>query len=336
VAKLAEVSVGTVSNVLNGISSVKKGVRQRVLSAIEELDYHPNRAARSLAGGRSHTFAFILPDICNPFFPEMVRGAMESANQASFDVFLANIDNDPQKEINYIDSFVKRGVDGLIIATSDLSSKQSKHISALSIPVVIVDRELPGLSRDLVMVDNYDCAYQAADHLLDLGHRHIGVILGPEQTMTTRTRLKGARDALQEAGLFDPGLVRYGSYSIDSGHEAMRAIMRKGGQLSAVFCANDLLAIGAIKAVQESGLKVPVDVSVIGIDDIMLSSLVNPALTTIRQPTFDLGAMAAKLLIQRIQDNDAGVHRKVILPGELIIRNSTGPLKGSASNGGSR
>ncbi len=320
---------------INGISSVKKGVRQKVLSAIEELNYQPNRAARSLAGGRTNTLAFILPDICNPFFPEMVRGAMELANQASIDIFLANIDNDPQKEIKYIDSFVKRGVDGLIIATSDVSSKQGKHIGALNIPVVIVDRELQGLNRDLVIVDNYDCAFQAATHLIELGHQRVGIILGPEQTMTTRKRLQGVRDVLQERELFDASLVHHGSFSIDSGYGTMQAILNKGDPPSAVFCANDLLAIGAIKALQESGLNVPQDISVIGIDDIMLSSLVNPALTTIRQPTLDLGAMAAKLLIERIQGNYTGVHRKVILPGELIIRNSTRPYPAAPDNGGS-
>ena len=300
---------------------------------MDELNYQPNHAARSLAGGRTNTFAFILPDICNPFFPEMVRGAMESANQASIHMFLANIDNDPQKEINYIDSFVKRGVDGLIIATSDLSSRQGKQIDTLNIPVVIVDRELPGLNRDLVMVDNYDCSYQAASHLIEMGHQRIAIILGPQQTMTARKRLQGARDALQEREIFDSRLVHYASYSIESGYATMQSILQKADLPSAVFCANDLLAIGSIKAVQESGRRVPQDISIIGIDDIMLSSLIYPALTTVRQPTFDLGAIAANILIDRIQSNDTGVHRKVILPGKLIIRNSTCPCQADRAVG---
>ncbi len=323
VAKLSGVSVGTVSNVINGISTVKDEIRIRVIKAINELKFRPNQAARSLASGRTRTLAFILPDICNPFYPEMVRGAMESASQAAYDLFLANIDNDPLKEIEYIESFVDRGVDGLIIATSDLSSLQAGRIKDLDIHVVIVDRELQGLDRDLVIVDNTNCAYMATSHLLDLGHRRIGVILGPEQTMTARKRLDGAKAALSERGLFDEELVRFGSYSFESGFETMREMLEGAEPPGGVFCANDLLAIGAIKAVQEYGLKVPEDISIIGIDDIMLSRLISPSLTTVRQPTFDLGATAARMVVERIKGVEKGIHRKVILPGRLIVRNST-------------
>ena len=177
----------------------------------------------------------------------------------------------------------------------------------------------------MVIIDNFNSAYMAVRHLVDMDHQRVGIILGPEQTMTARERLEGAKAALSENGLFNERLVRFGSYSIDNGYETMKAMIEAHESLNAVFCANDLLAIGALKAAQDAGRNVPHDISIIGFDDIMLSRLVNPPLTTVRQPTFDLGATAARMVIERIKGIHNGIHRKVVLPGQLIVRNSTGP-----------
>jgi LacI family transcriptional regulator len=323
IAKRSGVSVGTVSNVINNRLSVKDQTRRRVRRAISALNYNPNRVAKSLASGRTQTLAFIVPDICNPFFPEMVRGAIDTANLHGYELFLANIDNDPRKEIQYIENFIARGVDGLIIVTSDCSSEQVDQITRLNTQVVIVDREIKDLHRDLVIVDNHACGYQAAQHLLAGGSEPIGMIMGPLQTSTAQQRLKGARAALAARKRFDPDLVVSGTYTFESGFKLMQALLQDPKRVGGVLCANDMIAIGAIKAIQNAGRKVPQDVSVIGIDDIMLSRLVDPPLTTVRQPTFELGAVATRMILERIEGRTTGVPRKVILPGELVVRHST-------------
>lgn len=326
IAQRSGVSVGTVSNVINNVPTVKETIRRKVQQAIDELNYSPNPAARSLASGTSQTLAFILPDICNPFFPEMVRGAMETANSHHYEIFLANVDNDPRKEIRFIENFIRRGVDGLIIATSDCSSKQVDRIRETVAHVVIVDREIDGLDRDLVVVDNARCAYMAVNHLIDQGCRNIGLILGPMETMTAQKRFEGARAALSKQGLFKEALVKSGAYAFESGFRIMQELLQGPQPVDAVMCANDLLAIGSMKAAQEEGVQVPDDISIVGIDDIMISRLVSPALTTVRQPTFDLGAIAARMVIERIQGSTKGGPRKIILSGELIVRGSTGGM----------
>lgn len=333
VAKRAGVSVGTVSNVLNEVPTVNKPIRQRVLRSIKELNYKPNWIAKSLISGRTKTLAFIVPDICNPFFPEMVRGASDKASEYDYGLFLGNIDNNPQKETEYIQHFLSHAVDGFIIATSDCSSDQVDQIKRLDVPVVIVDRELEGLKRDLVIVDNVRSAQTAVNHLIGLGHKRIGIILGQVQTMTAKLRLEGGKLALQAAGLFNEKLIRSGTYTYESGFGMMQSLLSGGKNLDAVFCANDMIAIGAINALEKEGYKVPEDVAVVGFDDISISRLIKPPLTTIRQPTYELGAIAVNMTIERIKGTASGVPRKVMLPGELAIREST--VKNSLNRKGS-
>lgn len=323
VAKRAGVSVGTVSNVLNDIPTVKKEIRQSVLKAIKELDYRPNRIAKSLASGRSQMIAFIIPDISNPFFPEMIRGATDKASELDYGVLLANTDNDYRKEIRYLQNFSSQGVDGLIISTSDCSSVQVDEIEAIDIPVVIVDRQLEGLNRDLIIVDNFQCAKAAVNHLINLGCQRIGMILGPAQTITAKERFEGGKKALQEKGLFNEELIRSGSYSFEGGFENMMKLLKECKQVDGLFCANDMIAIGAIKAIEKMGHQVPKDIAVVGFDDIQIASLLKPSLTTIRQPTYDVGAIAVRLVIERIQGIAPEIRQKIVLPGELVIREST-------------
>jgi LacI family transcriptional regulator len=326
VAQKAGVSIGTVSNVLNHLPTVNETIRKRVLKAVKDLHFKPNRAAKSLVSGRSQTLAFIIPDICNPFFPEMVRGATGRADALGYSLFLGNVDNDPVKETEYIRGFVSQGVDGLIIATSDLSPKESPEldqISDLDLPVVMVDRELEGLERDLVIVDNVRCAYLAMRHLAETSRERIGMIHGPLQTMTARQRLEGGRKALEEKRAFREELVRSGPFTFESGWRIMHAFLREEPKLDAVFCGNDMIALGVMRAIEEDGLRVAEDIAVTGFDDLYISSLVKPALTTIHQPTYELGATAVSMVVERIQGKAAGLSRKVILPGELVIREST-------------
>ncbi len=325
VAKKSKVSIATVSNVLNKVPTVNPKIRKRVEKAIKELNYKPNFVAKSLAKGRTQTVACIIPDICNPFFPELVRGASDKAGSLGYNLFLGNIDNNPEKESEYIENFVSRGVDGLIIATSDCSDENTNRlnqIKTLQVPIVLVDRDLEGVDRDLVVIDNVKCAHLAVTHLLEMGHQRIGIILGPLNTMTATQRLEGAQKALQEKKI-SACFIHSGPFTFHTGFKAMDQVLAKRKQADAIFCANDMIAIGALEAIQQNGFRVPQDLSVVGFDDLYISSLVKPALTTIRQPTYELGNIAVSMLIERIQGQATGVARKVILPGELICREST-------------
>lgn len=326
VARKSRVSIATVSNVLNNVPTVSKAIRKSVEKAIKELNYKPNLVAKSLAKGRTQTIACIIPDICNPFFPELVRGATDKASQLGYNLFLGNIDNDSEKEIEYIRNFVSQGVDGIIIATSDCSDKNAERLNEikdLGIPVVMVDRELEGLDRDLVVVDNIKCAYSAVLHLIEMGYRKIGIILGPMNTWTATQRFEGAKKALEEKNISQK-FVYSGAFAFETGFRAMQNFLQKNGkQIDAIFCANDMIAIGALKGIEQSGYRVPEDIGVIGFDDLYISSLIKPALTTIHQPTNELGTIAVNMLIERIQGQTSGIARKIILPGELVIREST-------------
>lgn len=325
VAKRAGVSIGTASNVLNNVSTVNKATRNRVLKVIQELEYRPNRIAKSLVSGYTQTLAFIIPDICNPFFPLLIRGATDKANTYKYSLFLANIAKGV-REIDYIRHFVSQGVDGLIIATSeysDYSAEEVGQINSLGLPMVMVDRDLKGLERDLITLDNVRCAQILMEHLISLGFRRIGIIVGPLHTLTARERLEGGKRALEKEKLFDNLLVKVGAFDMQGGYQMMQAFLKERVNLDAVFCANDVMAIGAIKAIEEAGFYVPRNIAVAGFDDLPFSSLIKPPLTTIRQPTYEIGEIAVTLLMERIQGKIQGRARKIILPGELVVREST-------------
>jgi LacI family transcriptional regulator len=325
VASRAGVSIGTASNVLNGVLTVNRITRQRVLKAVKELNYRPNRIARGLISGYTQTLAFIIPDISNPFFPELVRGATIKASAFNYSLFLANI-VESSREIEYIRDFISQGIDGLIIATSEYSEysrEEVEELGALDIPIVMVDRDLKGLERDLVILDNIQCAETLMNHLLNLGRKHIGIIVGPLHTLTASERLEGAKRALEKKGLFNNTLVRTGGFNLESGYQMMQGFIKDRISLDAVFCANDVMAIGAMKAIEQAGYRVPEDIAVAGFDDLSFSSLVKPPLTTIRQPIHEMGEIAVSLLMERIQGRFTGLPRKVVLPGELVVREST-------------
>jgi len=244
---------------------------------------------------------------------------------SGYDLFLGNIVKN-SREIEYIRHFVSLGIDGLIIATSEYeeyTQEEIDQITSLSIPIVMVDRDLKGLERDLVILDNIQCAQTLMNHLINLGHKRIGMILGPLHTLTAYERLEGGKRALQEHGLFKNELVKVGDFSLESGFRTMQTFFTDGIEVDAIFCVNDVIAIGAIKAIEQAGYRVPENIAVAGFDDLFISSLIKPTLTTIRQPTYEIGSIAVNLIIERINGTATSLPRKVILPGELIVREST-------------
>jgi LacI family transcriptional regulator len=330
VAREAGVSISTVSHALSGNRPVSPEVRRRVASVARQLRYRPSHLAQAMVTGRSRTLGLIVPDIANPFFPEVARGAEDAAAQRGYGVFLADTELSPAEEQHYVDVFRDKGVDGLVyLAGTPVLGSALAQSAASGTPLVLVDEELPvdGPRCGFVGVDNHTGGRLAARHLLDLGHELIGVVAGPANLPTAIARLAGFRAELDAAGIQPVHTVTAGAYRYEDGRAALPSVTRRDRSPSAVFCANDLLAFGVVAAAQEAGMRVPADLSVVGFDDIFFSRLASPGLTTIAQPMRRIGSEAADLLIDLIDGRRS--ERRRILPVHLVERASTRPAGGS-------
>ncbi|MDR7434127.1 MAG: LacI family DNA-binding transcriptional regulator [Armatimonadota bacterium] len=325
VARKAGVSVATVSRVVNeSAHKVREETRQRVLEAIQALGYQPNDVARGLKKRTSHTIGLIVPDISNPFYPAIARGIEDVANAHGYAIVLCNTYEDLAKEREYLSLLRRRWVDGLIFATSGVNTKHLQWLRGHRVPVVLVARDVEGLEIDAVLVDNFRGAYLAVQHLIGLGHRRIGFIGGPSTLHVSQERRRGYLQALDDAGIApDPAYSVEGNFRAEGGDSAMQKLLQLSPPPTAVFAANDLMAIGAMNAIKRVGLRIPGDVAVVGFDDIPFASLVEPRLTTVAQPKYKMGAMAMTLLLERIEGKGDGP-RKILLEPELIVRDSCG------------
>jgi LacI family transcriptional regulator len=322
VADRAGVSPTTVSHVINNTRFVSEDVRRSVQAAMDELGYAPNALARSLRRGETHTIGLVLPDSANPFFAEVGRAIEATAFDVGYSVILCNTEGDSAKEQFYLDLLAKKQVDGVIlVATGDgLGS-----LPALSrrLPIVAVDRVLPGAEIDAVLTDNRHGGYLATQHLLDLGHRRIACITGPSHLTLSAERVVGYRDALTQAGIAvaETWLVR-GDFHPESGRNGALALLERPDAPTAIFACNDLMAIGILRTAAEFGLRVPEDLSVVGFDDIELASYTYPQLTTIVQPKVEMGRRAVQLLTERIAERTRVPRREMCEP-VLVVREST-------------
>lgn len=328
VSKAAGVSIATVSRVYNGSRRVDEKTRRLVVAAAEALDYHPNALARSLVHKSTETVALVVPDISNPFFPEVARGVEDAANGSGYNVILCNSDNRPEKEVAYCSVMRKRRVDGIIFI---MTGEETSHIAALNragVPVVLVDREPGDLPIDMVVTDNLEGGRAAAQHLLDLGHERLGTITGPLKTRTAADRLLGFQQVLEAAGRFRLEYVTEGGgYDMPSGYLGMNRLLALPEPPTAVFAGNDLMAIGALRALEEAGMTAPRDVSVVGYDDIALASITSPRLTTVAQPKYEMGYTAMEVLMRRLTESGSDPQRVVLRP-QLVIRGSAAQPKG--------
>jgi LacI family transcriptional regulator len=332
VAERAGVSVTSVSHVINETRPVSYELRERVLAAMEELGYHPNRLARSLRSGKTHTIGTIVPDSADPFFAEVARGIEDTAFENGYSLILCNSDANLDKEAFYTDVLVEKQVDGILFLAAGGSTERILDLQQRGMPVVVVDRELPAVHVDSVVTDNAGGGWSATRHLIDLGHRRIGYIAGPSDLTLSEYRSTGYRKALEEAGIaVDENLVVRGAFDFESGYRAARQLLTNSQRPTAIFACNDLMAIGAICAAVELGLRVPEDLSVIGYDDVPLASYSNPPLTTIAQPIYDLGVVAASMLLERLHDPGRPA-RRIVLDVELQIRRSTAALSTPGAN----
>ncbi|MGI9951697.1 LacI family DNA-binding transcriptional regulator [Moorellaceae bacterium AZ2] len=324
VAHKAGVAPSTVSRVMNNSGYVSAEVKERVLKAIEELGFRPNPMAKGLGGGHTYTIGLILPDITNAFFPSLARSIEDTASVHGYTVFLCNSDNEPANEEKYLRTLVQRFVDGIIIVGSSSESSCIQEVASNGIPVVLIDRRVEGVAADSVFCDNIHGAYLAVTHLLDEGHREIAFLGGPLDVSTTREREQGYILAHQEKGVpIDRSLISYGEFTYESGFKQMTDLLERGRQPSAVFAANDMLAIGANRAIEGKNLRVPEDISIVGYDDILWAALEKPPLTTVAQPVYRLGMTACEILLERINRPGVQEPRQVVLQPRLIIRQST-------------
>jgi DNA-binding LacI/PurR family transcriptional regulator len=327
IAERAEVSIGTVSHVINGTAKVRDKLRLRVLEAVRSLGYQPSQLARGLRRNKTSMLGMIIPDVTNPFFPAVVRGAEDVAYKHSYSVVLCNTDNDPHKEISYLNELRSYRPAGLLVipAAESHITAQLRLMSASGPPVVCLDRRPKGWDGDVVVVANEVGSYAATQYLLSLGHQHLAVITGPLHLTNAAERLKGFRRALDKAGVsIEPEYVQEAHFDRPSGYRAALRLLRMLPRPTAIFACNDLMALGAFQAAHELNLSCPEEVSIVGFDNMDFAEFTAPALTTVHQPGYQLGATAARLLVERV-DGLTQRAKKIVLQTELKIRQSAGP-----------
>lgn len=321
VAERAGVSPTTVSHVLSGNRPVARATQVKVKEAIEELGYRPSGLARSLRLQRSDTVGLIVPDIANPFYPMLARG-VDDALDGDYLTFVCNTDASRDRELRFAADLKDRHVDGMIIAPFGLLASDLDDLLDSGMPVVALGDRLHHPRLDTVLTDDEQGGLEATRHLLERGHRRIGLIVGSEGAGDLRAA--GYRRALTEAGLpFDPELVADGGWHRNGGADAMRTLLALAPRPDAVFAANDLMAIGAVDAIATAGLAVPDDVALVGYDDIEAASLARPPLTTVLNSAYDMGVQAGRMLLDRMTGAYDGSPRVVTLHSRLVIRQSS-------------
>ncbi|HEX2914428.1 MAG TPA: D-ribose pyranase [Chloroflexia bacterium] len=323
VAKKAGVSVTTVSHVINATRYVEPHTEARVRRAIDELGYRPNILARGLRRGETRTIGLLIPDNSNPFFAEVARVVEDAGFNEGYSVILCNSDISDEKEAIYLDVLLSKQVDGLILISTNNHYHHLHRALEARVPLVVVDRELPELQVDQVLVDNQKGGYLAGQHLVKLGHRRIGCISGPKDIIPSAGRVSGFKQALAEAGIeLQPEAIEAGNFRYEGGEAAMTALLNRKLKLTAVFATNDLMAIGALNALRQAHLRVPGDLSLVGYDNILQAAAVSPALTTVAQPVTELGQLSVSLLLERLKDPDRPAQRILLTPN-LVERESS-------------
>lgn len=322
VAREAGVSPMTVSRVLNGHPHIADETRRNVIRVIEELGYVPDRNAQTMRTNRTYTIAGVIPDITNPFYPEFERGIQDIADQLDYDLIVYNTDGILAKEKKTLRSLQTNRVDGVIAVFFQLDEQE---LQTLDVPVVLLAQKPDATPCcDTVYVDNAAAAQTAVEHLIERGHKCIGMLAGKEGDPPYYSRIAGYCQALAAKGiLYDELLVQSGDFTESGGYQSMRELLNRDTCLTAVFAANDLIAMGAMLAIREAGMNIPDDIAVVGFDDIPAAKLVHPPLTTIRHNQSQIGRKAAELLFERLNGEAPDTCRTVEMSYELIVRETT-------------
>lgn len=326
VAEQAGVSLGTVSNVLNRPEMVAEATRLRVQTVIEQLGFVRNGSAHQLRAGRSHHLGLVVLDVTNPFFTEVARGVEDAANEAGYVVILCNSDSSPEKEGRYLHMLHEQRTAGILITPVQNDVAYLQHLRQRGSAIVLLDR--PSRARDLcsVAIDDALGGELAVRHLLELGHRHITFVSGPLSIRQYAERRRGAHRAIKMAGL-DPSKtmndILLATQNAHSGEQCVETLLNYPQSPTAIFCANDLLALGVMRGLGQRGIKIPGDIALVGYDDVEFASMLSPALTSIRQPKYQLGRAAAELLLHEISETEKHQHTQIMYQPELIVRSST-------------
>lgn len=328
VAREANVSVATVSRVLNNIPLVNEETKKRVLDAIEKTAYKPNAIARSLKMQKTNTFGIMIPDISQAFYTQIVRGVEDVCGIYDYHIILCNTDSDPQKELTYLNVFLEKQCDGILYIGKSLTEELVDAITSSRVPVILgalTDSQDRLLS---VSINNEEAAFDITTYLMDNGHEKIAFLTDENETSYVGIqRNLGYRRALESKGIIPRSdYERRGKYSIKGGYDLMEALLALDERPTAIVALNDEMALGAIRKIQDEGLNVPDDISVVGFNNFAISEWVTPSITTIAQPMYDIGAICARMLIKSIA-NKNDENKSIFVPHELIIRDSVKNIK---------
>ena len=325
VAKLAGVAPITVSRVVNDSGYVSKETRARVEAAIEELGYVPNMLGPSLRFKQTMTLAMVVTDIANPFWTTVTRGVEDIAQANGYSTILCNTDESEEKQEQYLQMLLRRRIDGILLVPASSSPEPIRLIQKQGTPVVVLDRDVPDVDVDMVRADSEYGAYQLAKHLISFGHQRITILAGPQSVSTAVDRVNGFCRAYTEFGL-DPcdTQVIWGNYTQESGYEMAQKALAARPLPTALFAANNFVAIGALRALKEQNFRIPEDISMVAFDDIPLAFTIEPFLTVATQPAREMGKQAVRLLLERIREDAGRPSEQVILPTGMIIRTSSG------------
>ncbi|HEY6760333.1 MAG TPA: LacI family DNA-binding transcriptional regulator [Baekduia sp.] len=324
VAAAAHVSKTTVSHVLSGKRPVAAATQAKVRRVIEELGFRPSALARGLTSARSHTLALMVPDVTNPFYPELARGLQEAVRAAGLLVLLADTGNSAQQERAFLIEALERRVDGIVLSSFGLTNADLTPAVRQNVAMISVGPQLAGEHVDVVSADDRQIGRDAVDHLADRGHTRIATIAGPLDVHPGLGRFEGFRDQMKVRGLRLPeSRVVASDFTREGGRTAMERLLKGRSTPTAVFAANDLRAIGALDAARAAGLATPGEIAVLGVDDIDAASLVSPALSTIRIPSREIGHAAGRLLVDRIDGALPTARRTVLVAHQLVVRETT-------------
>jgi len=323
VARESGVHISTVSRALNNGYGVNPQTRELVVAVADRLQYRPNRVARGLVTGRSHSLALILSDIRNPFFAEVARGAEDAAWSSGCDLVLCNSDLNGGKQMKYVQSLVEKRVDGILMnSVAALSRAQQDELAGCGVPVVLLNRPVSSRRFSIVCADNEAGGAMAARYLLSLGHRRVAHLTGPRQHGNLTDRTRGFVRVMASAKGAEEPVILHGDFNFSGGLELARKLMERPAGITAIFAANDVMAFGVARALLDRGMRIPQDISLVGFDNIDFASVMYPPLTTIHQPKYEMGRAAVEILLRLARDKEKPTPEQRILGVELIERQS--------------
>lgn len=323
IAKESGVSVATVSRYINKVSYTSPKTQRKIQKVLEQFDYTPNAIARGLATQKSYTIAFVTPDISNPFFPELVKSIELIAKSKGYHLLLINTSEQDLTELKFWGNLKSKYVDGIILAESKLhfDIDVEKHLRDLNIPFVRIDRAAQVNRHSSVSINNFSGATLAVNHLIEIGCKQIAHISGPESIAPSLNRLNGYLHAIKTTK--QSPIVYKGDFTLEGGANKTKKLLKENPNVDGIFYANDLMAIGSLKVLKKKEISIPEDIAIIGFDDIKLSKIVSPEVSTIKQPINEIGEIAAKTLIHEIDNSTEVDYNNVVLDVKLVIRESS-------------